>query len=103
LISKVSKKLSCKNMIITRGTKGCIVYSDSNIIPTPAFSDKVIDTMGAGDAFLSITAPLVANKAPMDVVGFIGNAVGALACTIVGNKEPVDKISLYRYITSLMK
>lgn len=103
LIFEVSKKLSCKNMITTRGTEGCMVYSDSNVISIPAFSDKVIDTMGAGDAFLSITAPLVANKVPIEVVGFVGNAVGALKCMTVGNKEPIDKVSLYKYITSLMK
>lgn len=103
LIFEVSKKLSCKNMIITRGTEGCMVYSDSNVISVPAFSDKVVDTMGAGDAFLSITAPLVANRVPMEAVGFVGNAVGALKCMTVGNKEPIDKVSLYKYITSLMK
>jgi len=103
LIFEVSKKLSCKNMIVTRGTKGCMVESGGNIISIPAFSEKVVDNMGAGDAFLSITAPLVANKVPMEVVGFIGNAVGALNCMIVGNKEPVDKALLYKYVKALLR
>ena len=108
LIYNVSSKLSCKNTIITRGIKGCMVHlrdNDSNgeIISIPAFSEKVIDTMGAGDAFLAITSPLVAKKTPMEVVGFIGNCVGSLAVTIIGNKEPIKKSTLAKYITSLMK
>ena len=59
--------------------------------------------MGAGDAFLSITTPLVAIGTPMEVVGVIGNAVGAMAVTIIGNKDPVDKVSLVKYISTIMK
>jgi bifunctional ADP-heptose synthase (sugar kinase/adenylyltransferase) len=103
LIIGVTKKLSCGKMILTRGTEGCIVYSYDDFVSIPAFSERVIDTMGAGDAFISITSPLVANKTPMNIVGFVGNAVGALKCMYVGNKEPIEKATLYKYITSLMK
>ena len=103
LIPRTSKKLSCPNIIITQGIKGCLYYSDNKLVRIPAFSESVLDTMGAGDAFLSITAPLVAMKVPMEVVGLVGNAVGALKVRIVGNKEPIDKVVLYKYINSLMK
>jgi hypothetical protein len=39
----------------------------------------------------------------MDVVGFVGNAVGALAVQIVGNRFPVEPVPLYRFITTLLK
>ncbi len=103
LIISVTKKLACEKMILTRGTEGCMVYSHDDSISIPAFSERVIDTMGAGDAFISITSPLVANNVSMDIVGFIGNAVGALKCMSIGNKEPIDKPTLYKYITSLMR
>ncbi|MDD2778150.1 MAG: PfkB family carbohydrate kinase [Methanocellales archaeon] len=103
LIPKVAKKLSCKKMVLTRGRNGCIAYSNNNITSIPAFSEEVLDTMGAGDALLSITSPLVANDVPMEIVGFVGNAVGAMACMIIGNKQSIDKVSLYKFITSLMK
>ena len=102
LISDLSKKLHCDNIIITLGTRGCIVWSNNNCENIPSFSEKVIDTMGAGDAFLTITSALAANKVPIDVVGFVGNAIGALKCQIIGN-EPIDKASLYKYITSLLR
>jgi hypothetical protein len=39
----------------------------------------------------------------MDMVGFIGNAVGALAVRIVGNRSPVEPVTLYKFITALLK
>ncbi len=103
LIKDLSKKLSCNNITITRGIKGCMVYSPKGLAQIPALSGKVLDSMGAGDAFLSITTPLVSIGTPMEIVGFIGNAVGAMAVTIIGNKEPVDKVSLLKYISAIMK
>ena len=103
LIPKVAKKVSSKRFTVTHGHKGCIIFSDGKIETVPALAGVVVDTMGAGDAFLSITSPLVANGVPMDVVGFVGNVVGALKVKTVGNKEPIDKIALYKYIDSLMK
>ena len=103
LIADTAKSMSCKKTIITRGIKGCVCYSNNGLIDIPAFSETVFDTMGAGDAFLSITSPLAAINVPIEVIGFIGNAVGALKVKTIGNKEPIDKVSLYKYITSLMK
>ena len=103
LIGNLSKKLSCNNITITRGVNGCLTYSNEAFYPIPALSSKVFDSMGAGDAFLSITTPLVSIGTPMDIVGFVGNAVGAMAVTIIGNKEPVDKVSLLKYVKTIMK
>ena len=53
--------------------------------------------------FLSLTALCVAQQAPMEVVGFIGNAVGAQAVATVGNKRAIERVPLYKHIESLLK
>jgi sugar/nucleoside kinase (ribokinase family) len=58
--------------------------------------------MGAGDAFLSITAPLIAAGGAMRHVGFIGNVVGALMVEIVGHRRSVEKPTLVKALTALM-
>jgi sugar/nucleoside kinase (ribokinase family) len=63
----------------------------------------VVDTVGAGDAFLSVTSPLVARGVPLDVVGFIGNAAGAMKVGIVGHRQAIDKVRLIKYVTALLK
>jgi hypothetical protein len=59
--------------------------------------------MGAGDAYLAITAPCAGLGYPADLIGFVGNAVGALAVRILGNKESVEPEPLFRFISTLLK
>ena len=104
LILDVSKKLNCQKIIITRGHKGSLVYAKKEgFTQIPIFSKEVVDRIGAGDAFFSITAPCVFKNNPMDVVGFIGNAVGALKVLIVGNRSSVEPSPLFKYITTLLR
>jgi sugar/nucleoside kinase (ribokinase family) len=59
--------------------------------------------MGAGDAFLAVTSPLVAAGGEMPLVGFVGNAVGAMKVGIVGHRQSVEKVPLLKYLTALLK
>jgi sugar/nucleoside kinase (ribokinase family) len=69
----------------------------------PAVARRVIDTVGAGDAFLAVTSPLVAAGAPMNLVAFVGNVVGALKVEIVGHRQSVEKAALIKAVTGLLK
>jgi len=104
LVSYVSEKLLCDKMIITRGHKGALAYSKKDgFSHIPVFSKEVLDRIGAGDAFFSITAPCVYKNNPMETVGLIGNAVGAIKVLIVGNRSSVEPGPLSKYITTLLK
>ena len=63
----------------------------------------VVDRVGAGDAVFSVAALCVAQNAPMEIVGFIGNAVGAEAVAIVGNRTSIQRASLLKHIETLLK
>lgn len=96
--------VDCSKIIVTQGKHGCVTFESGGIVHTiPAFAKNVIDTVGAGDAFLAVTAPLVAVGAPMDRVGFIGNVVGALKVEIVGHRRSIEKVSLIKGINGLLK
>jgi len=100
---KLSKVLNAESIIITLGKKGSVGINRKNEINfTPIFSTKVIDTVGAGDAFFAFTAPCFAQGMPLDLISFIGNAVGALAVQIVGNKRPVEKYELLEFINTIL-
>jgi len=104
MILDVARKLGCGRVVVTGGKNGCLCYSaDEGFFEVPAFADQVVDRMGAGDAFLSLTALCVAQKAPMEVVGFIGNAVGAQAVATVGHRQAIERVPLYRHIEFLLK
>lgn len=104
LILNISKKLNCERIIITRGHKGSLAYSKKEgFTGIPVFSKEVVDRIGAGDAYFSVTSPCVFKNTPMEAAGFIGNAVGAMKVLIVGNRSSVEPVSLFKYITSILK
>jgi sugar/nucleoside kinase (ribokinase family) len=101
---KVAARVKCENMTVTRGSNGALsLVSKGDILGAPALATNVVDPVGAGDAFLAFTAPLVAMGVPRDLVLFIGNAVGALAVQIVCNREPVDLVDLKKFIATMLK
>jgi rfaE bifunctional protein nucleotidyltransferase chain/domain len=96
--------IDCPKIIITHGKHGCVTLERGGIVHTiPALARRVVDTVGAGDAFLSVTAPLVAAGGAIDQVGFIGNVVGALKVEIVGHRQSVEKPTVIKGITALLK
>jgi len=96
--------VDCSKIIITQGKHGCVTFERGGIVHTiPAFAKNIVDTVGAGDAFLAVTAPLVAAGGPMNQIGFIGNVVGALKVEIVGHRRSIEKASLIKGITGLLK
>jgi len=104
MILNMSQKLGCDRVVVTRGKYGCLCYNkDEGFFEIPALAYQVIDRMGLGDAFLSITSLCVAQKAPMEVVGFIGNVVGAEAAATVGHRTSVERPSLLKHIVSLLR
>ena len=59
--------------------------------------------MGAGDAFLAITSPLVAAEGAMRNVAFLGNIAGALKVGIIGHRQSVDKVSMIKAVIAMLK
>ncbi len=100
----VYDQIGCEYIIATRGNLGSLSYSPAfGFHETPAFSDRVIDAVGAGDAFFAFVSPCFAGGMPQDLVSFVGNAVGSLAVQIVCNREPVSYVDLIKFITRLLK
>ena len=98
------EKINCDYLITTLGKSGSIGMTKAgDFNRTPIFSTKVLDTVGAGDAFFAFTALCIAKDMPLDFVSFVGNAVGALAVQIMCNKKPVEKFELLEFIHTILK
>jgi len=83
--------------VITLGKKGAIGCQDGKSYHCPAFTDTVVDTMGAGDAFFAITA-LIAEEADIPTLLKVGNAAGAIKSQIVGHRGSVTRNDLVEYL-----
>lgn len=91
-----------ENLIITRGKNGSFAYNKKISSFTPVFSKNIVDTMGAGDAFISISALASYVENDIELISFIGNAVGSLHTNTIGNKTSVTKEELIKFIDSLL-
>ena len=97
-------RIQCPRIVVTHGKNGCVGYEkDKGTVHVPAFTNTVVDTVGAGDAFFAVTAPLAAAGGRMDQLTFIGNAAGAIKVGIVGHRRSVEKIPLLKFLTTLLK
>ena len=95
----------CPKLIVTQGGTDASHSSDDQeaVHTIPAVARKIVDTVGAGDAFLAVTSPLVAAGTPMNLVGFVGNVVGALKVEIVGTGIRSTRSALIKGVTGLLK
>ena len=96
-IEDVILKLGFGRIIVTRGVHGAVGF-DGAFERAEALTDKVLDSMGAGDAFLSVTSPYAAAGVSMKDLIRIGNAAGAIKCGIIGHRASVDKATLRDYL-----
>jgi bifunctional ADP-heptose synthase (sugar kinase/adenylyltransferase) len=97
-IEDVILKLGFQRIIVTLGPRGAIGY-DGQFHRETGKSGPVVDTMGAGDAFFCVTAPFAAAGASMPELLTIGNAAGAIKCSVVGHRTPVTKEALTHYLS----
>ena len=104
MILSVSEKLNCSRMIVTRGKRGILAYDrERGFVESPAMAGQVVDRMGTGDAVLSLASLLVVQDAPMEIIGFVGNAVGAQAVATLGHQRSIEPVSLVKFMTALLK
>ena len=99
-IEDVMQKLAhgrCERFVVTHGRNGAYGYDNGKFYRQPAFTDRVVDTLGAGDAFFAVTAPMAKNGEMGDLL-LIGCAAGAIQCGTVGNREAVKKEALIDFI-----
>lgn len=101
---RLPERIDCPCIIVTQGKHGCIGHDRATgLHRVPALTSTIVDTVGAGDAFFAITAPMVAAGVPMPLVGFLGNAAGAMKVGIVGHRSSVEKALLVKFVTALLK
>ena len=104
LTGELAQTLQSDRLAVTLGVRGCICWDRwSGMIKIPAFAHSPIDTIGAGDAFLAVTAPLFAVDGESREVGFVGNVVGGIKTGVVGHRQSVEKGAVKNAIASLLK
>ncbi len=86
-IRKMGRRLlerGVKNVIVTLGSRGLLFMSQEEEIAMGAFKVNVLDTTGAGDAFMGALAWGLSEDRPIREVLKLASGAGALAATKLG-------------------
>ncbi len=85
-------------ILVSKGSKGCTVYTPTSIINHQGFKVKAIDTTGAGDAFIAATLKQIQDKGILidrytdadwlEIITY-ANAAGALTATQRGATDAI--------------
>jgi sugar/nucleoside kinase (ribokinase family) len=84
---KIATKLLAlgpKVVAVTMGVEGCLIASAGKIAHVPAFQVDVVDSTGAGDAFMGGLSYGLLQGWDLRSVGLFANACAAICCTKVG-------------------
>lgn len=107
VISEFSEIYPGTAITITRGHNGSITTSpraaeELDYFEAPSVSSKIVDRVGAGDAYFAVTSMLAAKGAPKEILGFVGNAAGAMAVEVVCNRSSMQAAPLGKFLKALL-
>lgn len=106
VVSKqIGDRVHVKQLATTRGTKGVMMFDRESKVfhKVPALSTRVVDRIGAGDAFLSLAGLCAAKGLNAEIAAFVGSVAAAMDVQIVCNREPINPIGLNKYVSTLLK
>jgi fructokinase len=83
---------------ITMGADGCLIASRKQKVHVPAFRPDVVDTTGAGDAFMGGLSYALLQGWDLPRVGVFANACAALCCTRVGARAMSQRDEVLAFI-----
>ena len=79
LQNNLSSLIDCSKAIVTHGKFGSYAFDEQEKVQKiPALTTKVLDSIGAGDSFLSISSPFAYLNLPLNEVALFGNIAGAI-------------------------
>lgn len=83
-ILQLAKKFGLKTICLTLGGKGAMLYHEQNLYSHPGYIIDVVDTVGAGDAFLAgLIHGLLEDLKGEELLGF-ASALGAVVASRAG-------------------
>jgi sugar/nucleoside kinase (ribokinase family) len=85
---------------ITMGLDGCLIATRKEKVRVPAFKVEVVDTTGAGDAFMGGLSYALLQGWDLQHVGIFANACAALCCTKVGARAMSKREDVLAFIKS---
>ncbi len=107
LVPELLERTGAEIVAVTSGANGLVLGlnndNEKRVELVPAFATKVKDRVGAGDALFAATSvSWVASQNPL-LAAVLGNLAGAASIAELGNRIAIDRVSLHRHVTAMLK
>ena len=102
-IKFIAEKTNTKQVCVTKGAFGAVLYSNDKFYYNSGFFITVVDTVGAGDSFLAtLILRLLKGKSPQKSLNY-ACAVGALVAGHEGANPIISDIEIRKYMMLVEK
>jgi len=91
LLADLRRRYAIELVCLTRGANGCLVQTDDEEIAAPGIPVKVIDTVGAGDAFTAGLLCAVLEGCDLGVSSLFANRLAARVAASPGGTPLIDR------------
>lgn len=102
VVTDLKDAVSCDGIMVTRGAEGLMLFGRNGLCTAPALATDVVDTVGAGDAVLSVASLCRVADIDDELTVFLSACAGAVASSIIGNDEPVRRQRLAEYAAAAL-
>jgi rfaE bifunctional protein kinase chain/domain len=83
-VRELTKRIDCKNALVTLSEEGVLIYSGNKSRIIPAHVRSIADVSGAGDTVISVAALCMALQLEPSVIAAFSNIAGGLVCEKTG-------------------
>jgi fructokinase len=94
----ISEKMKTPTICVTKGKHGAVLYSHGKFYYNSGFNIKVVDTVGAGDSFLTTLIKGIVNNEDLHKALNMACAVGALVAGQKGATQNILTANLHRFM-----
>ena len=105
LMMNLSKDRNLKNLVVTRGSNGSILYSrkKKQFYYADAYATNIVDKVGAGDTMLGVIAFCIESKTDYNISLLISSLAAAQSVENLGNRYSINKLNLLRALETILK
>jgi fructokinase len=92
ILMQLMEKFSLRLIALTKGEKGSILISQNDYSSQAALPVKIVDTVGAGDAFTAAMTMGYLKNLPLEQIHIQANRLAGFVCSQAGAMPVVQKI-----------
>jgi cytidyltransferase-like protein len=103
--ANIIEKSNCDNLVLKLGDRGSMTFRNKgfypkDFFPIDSFSNKVVDAIGAGDAYLAACTLFFCYTKDIVISSVIGSFAAAIACEQSGN-IPITRAKIINFVKKL--